>query len=66
MAPGFFAKLKNFFSDVGNGIKKVINTVLPVAKPIMQSVAPILKAAPHPTLQTVGTGLEWASNILPG
>ena len=66
MAPGFFAKLKNFFSDVGNGVVKAVNTVLPIAKPIMQAVAPVLKAAPHPTLNTIGTGLEWANKFLSG
>ena len=71
MVAGFFAKVKNFFSDVGDGIKQAfskgrdfIKSVLPVAKPIMNTITPMLKMAPHPAAQGIGTGLEWANKFL--
>ena len=65
MAPGFWNKIKGFFSKVGKGIKNVVGKVVGVAKPLLEKTKPLLETAGNiigskfgvPGAGTIGTNI---------
>ena len=63
MTIGFFSKALDFFKKIGNGIKKAVQTIWGVSKPVFDAAAPVLQTIPHPVAQAVGHGYTVARPI---
>ncbi|GHU20185.1 hypothetical protein FACS189472_11110 [Alphaproteobacteria bacterium] len=49
--PGFWSKVKKFFSNVWGGVKKAFNWMVPKAKTLVQTAAPIIQQIAPPKYQ---------------